>query len=210
MSGVLPSSQLGGRKYYVSFIDDYSKFTWVYLLKFKSEVFHKFLGFQKLVECMYVRKIIAMQTDWGGQYKKIHSFGKASISYHVSCPHTYPRNGSTEGKHHHIVEVGLALLAQASIPLKFWDETSVSTVYLINRTPSRISSMSLPSNISLISSLIIIPCESLGVLVGPTYTPIYNAHKLQFRSKQCTFLWHSILHKEFKCLDPATGSVYIS
>lgn len=66
MSGVLPSSQLGGRKYYVSFIDDYSKFTWVYLLKFKSEVFHKFLRFQKLVECMYVRKIIAMQTDWGG------------------------------------------------------------------------------------------------------------------------------------------------
>lgn len=38
------------KKFYVSFIDDYSKFTWVYLLRFKSEVFPKFQEFQALVE----------------------------------------------------------------------------------------------------------------------------------------------------------------
>jgi histone deacetylase 1/2 len=39
---------VGGKKYYVSFMDDYSKFTWIYLLKFKSLVFKKFHEFQNL------------------------------------------------------------------------------------------------------------------------------------------------------------------
>jgi hypothetical protein len=58
----------------VSFIDDFSKFTWVYLLKHKSEVFHKFQEFQTLVERLFDRKIISMQTDWGGEYEKLNPF----------------------------------------------------------------------------------------------------------------------------------------
>mgnify|MGYP003703203547 CR=1 FL=1 len=76
---------VGGRKYYVSFIDDFSKFTWVYLLKKKSEVFKKFLDLQQLVERLFDLKIISMQTDWGGEYEKLHSFffTKIGISHHV-------------------------------------------------------------------------------------------------------------------------------
>jgi len=101
----------------VSFIDDFSKFTWVYLLKFKSEVFQKF---QALVERLFDRKILAMQTDCGGEYHKLNSFfAKAGIAHHVCCPHAHQQNGSAERKHRHIVEVGLSLLAHASMPLKF-------------------------------------------------------------------------------------------
>jgi hypothetical protein len=56
----------GRKKYYVSFIDDYSKFTWIYLLRRKSEVFQYFLEFQSLVECMFNRKIITVQPNLGG------------------------------------------------------------------------------------------------------------------------------------------------
>jgi hypothetical protein len=49
----------------VSFIDDFSKFTWICLLKFKSEVFQKFYDFQNLVERLFDQKIISVQTDWG-------------------------------------------------------------------------------------------------------------------------------------------------
>jgi hypothetical protein len=60
--GPAPTS-VGRKKYYVSFIDDYSKYTWIYLLNDRSEVFQKFHEFQSLVERMLGRKIIAMQTD---------------------------------------------------------------------------------------------------------------------------------------------------
>jgi hypothetical protein len=87
--GPAPMS-VGGKKYYVSFVDDYSKFTWIYTLKFKSEVFQKFHEFQQLVERMFNKKIIAMQTDWGGEYQKLHSFfTKIGITHLASYPHAH-------------------------------------------------------------------------------------------------------------------------
>jgi histone deacetylase 1/2 len=68
------SEYFGCFKYYVSFIDDYSKFTWIYLLKKKSDVFQKFYDFQHHVERLFDKKILAMQTDWGGEYQKLNSF----------------------------------------------------------------------------------------------------------------------------------------
>jgi histone deacetylase 1/2 len=111
---------VGKHAYYVSFIDDFIKFTWIYLLKKRSEVFQVFLDFQQYVERQFGRKILTMQTDWGGEYEKLNGFfQRVGIVHHVSCPHAHQQNGSTERKHRHIVEVGLALLANASMPLKF-------------------------------------------------------------------------------------------
>lgn len=62
------------KKYYVSFIDDYSKFTWIYLLKYKFEVFQKFQEFQTMVERLFDRKIISMQIDWEEFIKGYTSF----------------------------------------------------------------------------------------------------------------------------------------
>jgi hypothetical protein len=88
---------------------------------------------------MFNRKILAVQTDWGGEYHKLNSFfTKIGMSHLVSCPHTHQQNGAAERKHRHIVEVGLSLLARASMPLKFWDEAFATVTYLINRTPSRV------------------------------------------------------------------------
>ena len=130
---------VGRQKYYVSFIDDFSKFSWIYLLKNKSDVFEKFRLFQAHVERLFDRKIIAMQTDWGGEYQRLNSFfERIGITHHVSCPHAHQQNGSAERKHRHIIEVGLSLLAHAFMPLKFWDEAFLTAVYLINRIPSRV------------------------------------------------------------------------
>ena len=56
---------VGNCAYYVSFIDDYSRYTWIFLLKHKSEVFRVFNNFQNLVERKFNKKIAHMQTDWG-------------------------------------------------------------------------------------------------------------------------------------------------
>ena len=109
------------------------------MLKNKSDVFAKFNLFQQHVERLFDRKILAMQTDWGGEYQKLHSFfERIGITHHVPCPHAHQQNGSVERKHRHIMEVGLSLLAQAYTPLKFWDEAFLTAVYLINRVPSKV------------------------------------------------------------------------
>jgi hypothetical protein len=42
------------------------------------------------------------------------------------------------------MEMGLALLAHASMPLKYWDEVFLVATYLINRTPTKLLSYSTP------------------------------------------------------------------
>jgi hypothetical protein len=72
-----------------------------------------------------------MQTDWGGEYQKLNSFfSRIGITHLVSCPHMHQQNGAVECKHRHIVEVGLALLSHASMPLKFWDKTYLTAIFL--------------------------------------------------------------------------------
>jgi histone deacetylase 1/2 len=58
-------TSVSGHNYYVSFIDAYSRFTWIYLLKRKSDVFDVFLQFQRHVERLLKEKIVYVQSDWG-------------------------------------------------------------------------------------------------------------------------------------------------
>ena len=138
-----------------------------------------------------------MQTDWGGEYEKLHDFfTKIGISHHVSCPHTHQQNGSAERKHRHIVEVGLSLLAHASMPLKFWDEAFIAATYLINRTPSKVIQYETPLEHLFHQKPSYTSLRVFGCACWPNLRP-YNARKLQFRSKQCVFLGYSNLHKGF-------------
>ena len=165
--GAAPES-VGRKKYYVSFIDDFSKFTWIYLLRFKSEVFQKFQEFQTLVERLFDRKIISVQMDWGGEYRSLHSFfTKLGIDHHVSCPHAHQQNGSAERKHRHIVEVGLSLSWPMRLCLSnFGMKRSCRQLILLIVYLVELMVTLPPLNAFLIKSLITQPCEYLGVLVG--------------------------------------------
>lgn len=210
MYGAQPPSPLVGKKFYVSFIDDFSKFSWIYLLKHKSEVFQRFTEFQTMVERLFDTKIIAMQTDWGGEYQRLNSFfTKLGIIHYVSCPHAHQQNGPAERKHRHIVEVGLSILAQASMPLKFWDEAFATAAYLINRTPTKLLDYSTPLEHLFKQSPDYNFLKVFGCACWPNLRP-YNTRKLAFRSTRCVFLGYSNMHKGYKCLEVSTGRVYIS
>ena len=80
-------TSVSGHNYYVSFVDAYSRFTWLYLLKRKSDVFDIFIQFQLHVERLLKHKIIHVQSDWGGaniatSTPSLISFGSL-IVYHA-------------------------------------------------------------------------------------------------------------------------------
>jgi hypothetical protein len=66
--GPMPSSSINRYVYYVSFIDDYSRKTWIYFLKTKDEVFNKFKEYKALIENLSERKIKTLRSDNGGEY----------------------------------------------------------------------------------------------------------------------------------------------
>jgi 5'-3' exoribonuclease 2 len=65
--GPVTVPSLGGSLYYVSFIDDFSRRTWMYFLRKKSKVFNKFKEFKSLVENETNKNIKVLGTDNGGE-----------------------------------------------------------------------------------------------------------------------------------------------
>ena len=80
---------LEGSRYYVSFIDNFSRMARIYFLKKKSEVFESFLKFKALVENQTDRKINMLRTDNGGELcgKVFHQFCK---QHDISSQNTTP------------------------------------------------------------------------------------------------------------------------
>jgi GAG-pre-integrase domain len=134
--GPSPLNSSHGYKYYVTFIDDFSNFTWIYFMKNKSELCDIFSQFKCQIENLLSTNIKTLRTDGGTEYKPIaNKFPQ--LVHETACPYTPQQNGVAERKHRHIVELSLATISHASIPLKFWDGIFSSIVYLINRLPSK-------------------------------------------------------------------------
>ena len=68
LCGPLRVVSFSGFKYFLTFIDDYSRHTWVYFLKLKSEVFDMFLAYKALVEKQSGQHILKFIYDNGGAY----------------------------------------------------------------------------------------------------------------------------------------------
>jgi histone deacetylase 1/2 len=96
-------------------------------------------------------------------------------------------NGSAERKHRHIVEVGLALLAHASMPLKFWDEAFLTATFLINLLPSKVIDFDTPTEHLLGTTPNYDALRIFGCACWPNLRP-YNKRKLAFRSTRYVFL----------------------
>jgi len=139
----------------------------------------------------------------------IHFFHSLCIAHRVSCPHTHQQNGLAERKHRHIVETGLALLAHAHVPIKFWDDAFLTATYLINRMPTRVIDNTIPLEHLFHTPPNYTLLRVFGCACWP-HLRAYNNRKLSFRSKESVFLRYSSLHKDYKCLDRDSGRVYIS
>lgn len=99
----LTLSQEGYRNY-IHFLDDFSRFTWLYPLESKSQVYHVFIQFHKTVERQFDRKIKGVQSDWGGEFRPLAKYLQShGIEFRHPCLYTHQQNGRAERKHRHLV-----------------------------------------------------------------------------------------------------------
>jgi len=90
-------SSTNGFLYYITFVGAYSRFTWIYLLKSKSEILNVFQKFKGMTELQFNFKIKSLQTDWGGEFRPFTSFlASCGIQHRLICPHTHHQNEVVE------------------------------------------------------------------------------------------------------------------
>lgn len=136
--GPSPKSSISGYRWFVIFVDDCTRMTWIYLLKQKNEVIHIFQQFHKMIQTQYSKKIKILRSDNGGEFvnHKFHEyFKKHGLIHETTCPQTPQQNGVAERKNRHILETARALLHGAHVPHHHWTDAVTTAVYLINRKP---------------------------------------------------------------------------
>ena len=112
LCGPLPSASFSGFKYFLTFIDDYSRHTWDYFLKIKSGVFNMFLAYKALVEKQYGNQIIKLRSDNGGEYvsnKFTTFFSEQGIQQQHTVPYTPQQSGVAEQKNHSLKEMAVTV-----------------------------------------------------------------------------------------------------
>jgi hypothetical protein len=105
--GKVGSTSLSGSKYFVTFIDSYSHYTWVYVLKRKDQVFESFLQWKALVENSTSRKLKVLRTDNGGEFtsgKFEEHLRQHGIRQETTVPKNPEQNGTAEWMNRTLME----------------------------------------------------------------------------------------------------------
>nr|GEV36290.1 retrovirus-related Pol polyprotein from transposon TNT 1-94 [Tanacetum cinerariifolium] len=91
----------GGNKYFITFIDDCTKYCYVYLLKSKNEAIDKFVLYKTEVENQHGKKIKVVRSDRGGEYVSPFAdlCAKHEIRHECTAPYSPQQNGYVEGSH---------------------------------------------------------------------------------------------------------------
>uniref|UniRef100_A0A2N9HIJ5 Integrase catalytic domain-containing protein n=1 Tax=Fagus sylvatica TaxID=28930 RepID=A0A2N9HIJ5_FAGSY len=137
--GPAPVVSTNAFRYYLVLVDDFTKFTWVYLLKHKSDTLTSFSQFRAMVETQFSLPIKALRSDCGGEFtsNQFNQFcASKGIIHQLSCPHTPQQNGVAERKHRHLVQCALALISQSNLPMSYWSYAISTATHLINRLPT--------------------------------------------------------------------------
>ena len=205
-----PIYSVENHKYYLVLIDHFTRYTWLYPLKRKSDVRDLFPAYKALVENRFQCKIGILFSDNGGEFVALRSFlATHGITHLTSPPHTPEHNGLAERKHRHIVETGLALMSTASVPKEYWSYAFSTAVYLINRMITPVLSMESPFQKLFGISPNYEKLRIFGCACFPWLRP-YTRHKLDDRSQLCVFLGYSTSQSAYFCLHLPTKRMYVS
>ena len=130
-----------GFRYFITFIDDYSRTTWLYLMKNSSELFSHFRAFRAKIHTQFYVYVKNLRSDNAKEYisEQFQSFMlQHGILHQTSCVDTSAQNGVAESKNTHLLETAKALLFQMHVPKYFWVDVVSTSCFLINRMPSSV------------------------------------------------------------------------
>ena len=138
--GPAPVESLGRKRYYISFTDDYSRYTNVYFLGTKDEAFNFYQIYEAWLSTQYDVKIKCLNSDRGGEYllKEFSDHLKKSGTTRRLTVHDTPEhNGVAERANRTNLEIVRAMLHDSGLPKFLWAEAVSHAVYLRNRTWTR-------------------------------------------------------------------------
>ena len=134
--GPMQTHSFGGSRYFITFTDDYSRFSRSYFMKHKAEALDKFKEFKVLAEKESGMTIKALRSDRGGEYmsEEFTDFLKEyGIRAESTAAYSPQQNGVAERLNRTLCEAARSMLIHAGLSNGYWAEAISTATYLRNR-----------------------------------------------------------------------------
>ena len=212
LGGPQPELSLKGSRYYIVFIDDFTRMCWIYFLRFKSEVAEVFWRFKAWIENQCGYKIQVVRSDNGKEYTS-DQFDffcqEAGIEHQLTAPYTPQQNGVSERKNRTIMEMARCMMHEKGLPKKFWAEAANTAVFLLNRLPTKAVQRKTPFEAWYGYKPFVHNFKVFGCICF-TYVPKVKRDKLDKKAEAGIFIGYSTTSKAYRVFQPQTGKILIS
>uniref|UniRef100_T1JFH6 Endonuclease n=1 Tax=Strigamia maritima TaxID=126957 RepID=T1JFH6_STRMM len=210
--GPCPVPSLGEAKYLLCVVDDATRYTWIFPLRSKDQVFETYKKFHARIERSTGKKIKAIRTDRGGEFtsSEFEQFlTSLGVSIQITNAYSPEMNGVAERVNRTVLNSIRAMLLSAGLPKPLWAELAITLVYLKNRYPhSRLG-----NKISYVlfwkRPVSLAHLKIPGSLAYVHVPKPSRSDKLESRAWKGVMLGYAIT-RGFRIWDPITGDVYES
>lgn len=147
-----PNMNASDPKYFITFIDDYSRYMYLYLLHSKDEALDVFKFFKAEVENQSGKHIKIVRSDRGGEYYGRYTengqapgpFAKFLQEHGIVAQYTMPgspdQNGVAERRNRTLIDMVRSMRSNVKLPLFLWIDALKTAAYILNRVPSKVVS----------------------------------------------------------------------
>ena len=126
--------------YFITFINDYSRYDHIYLISHESKALSYFKTFMNLVENQLNRRIKALRTDHSHEYLS-EDFktlcNEKGIDHQLSIPRTPQQNGVAERRNMTLIDMVRSMMVQANLRISYWGDVLLTATYVLNYVPSK-------------------------------------------------------------------------
>ena len=202
-----------GFQYFFTFIDDYSRCTWLFLLKNRADLYSIFQKFYAKILTQFNISIYVLRSENAREYffaPFISFMSQHRILHQSSCAHTPQQNGVVERKNRHLIETTRSLHLHYHVPFRFGGDDVLTACYLINLMPSSMLHAQIPLSL-------LFPDQPLYFLPPRVFGCTCFVHiltpgqdKLSAKATKCIFLGYSRLQKGYRCYSPQTHRYFLS
>ena len=202
---------LGGKRFFVSFVDEFSRKMWTYLLKVKSEVFENLKKFTAMTEKQSRKKLKILRTNGGGKFNSIEIEAFCTdkgILHEVTAPYTPQHNGVVERRNRTIMNMVRSMLRGKNLPKALWREAVVTTTYVLNRCPTQQLKNQVPEVVWSRKTPSVKHMRVFG-LTCYRHIPNQTRKKLDDKSEHMIFVGYNPTGS-YKLLNPRTNQIVFS
>lgn len=207
--GPYNTSTLHDQRFFLTIVDDCTRFTWVFLIRHKSEASSIVSKFYALVETQFQCHIKAIRTDHAKELAFTDFCAQKGILHQLSCVQRPEQNSVVERKHQHLLNVARSLYFQSRVPIHFWGECILTATFLINRIPSPWLQNKSPFELLYQRSFEYETLKVFGCLGFVSTLPAHRA-KFQPRARLCVFIGYPSGMKGYKMYDIHTHEIFVS